>query len=396
MGDTSRAVSEATARRAAKTKGSNVLALVEGRQVLLSDWQENQEKIDRSAVEVGDEVNRQRSLLVERQRSIERQIAQIDKSIRKMVPDYFSLIRPQSLEIQQAKNILRTDEAVLLLVPTDSGTHVFFVSQEIMQWHRSNWDSSQIQNAAKQLLWSAGANFPVTDDEKAIWSKNSDGHEPFLLETAYELYNQLIAPIAKNLDQKRHLFVSSAGSLSNLPLGLLVSEVPEGANGDAEVLRNANWFADDIALIQIPSLQSLNFLRKYRSDQIGEPANPFLGFGDPVLEGESTSRGKTRDGNSQVISGDLRQIFKRGSGTRLADVKALAGLSRLPGTATELTNMWSAFGKPADSLYLADEATEKKIPDIASGCRGSGSGNTRDNGGRDYRTWRAWFGDDSS
>ena len=42
---------------------------------------------------------------------------------------------------------------------------------------------------------------------------------------------------------------------------LLVAEAPTGSDGDPANLRATKWFADAHALIQIPSLQSLKFLR---------------------------------------------------------------------------------------------------------------------------------------
>ena len=36
-------------------------------------------------------------------------------------------------------------------------------------------------------------------------------------------------------------------------------------------------------------------------------------------------------------------------------------LARLPGTATELTAIWNALGKPKESLFLAGQATETRV-----------------------------------
>src|SRR3546814_15067949 len=75
------------------------------------------------------------------------------------------------------------------------------------------------------------------------------------------LYEELIAHLRKALAGKRHLFTSATGSISSLPLGILVTEKPLGVDGDPAALRTTRWFADKAAIVQLPSLQSLQLLR---------------------------------------------------------------------------------------------------------------------------------------
>src|SRR3546814_3405555 len=62
------------------------------------------------------------------------------------------------------------------------------------------------------------------EDERC--SAEGEGDFPFDRGTAFRLYEELIAPLRKALAGKRHLFTSATGSISSLPLGILVTEKP--------------------------------------------------------------------------------------------------------------------------------------------------------------------------
>ncbi len=286
----------------------------------------------------------------------------IDARLRNEAPDYFALTRPDALRLGEAQALLAPDEAALMVVPTEYGTHVMLVSDEGLRWMRSDWATDRIDAAVKRLLWDVGGNVDVDSVEAATWENEGAGAYPFAFDTAHSLYRELIAPVADGLKGKRHLFISASGSLSSLPFGLLVSEVPAGASGDPVVLRSAKWFADAHVLVQIPSLQSLEFLRKYRTQRSDAAALPFLGVGDPVLDGKAEQRGGR---GARVARTSGNGAFKRvfaGSQTRsgggIANISGLKTMARLPGTATELTAMWEQFGKPGNALHLAERATE--------------------------------------
>jgi hypothetical protein len=68
-----------------------------------------------------------------------------------------------------------------------------------------------------------------------------------------------------------------------LPFSLLVTEQPRGRDDDAAALRATSWLADRFALIHIPSVQSLELLR--RSSGGAAAGGGFVGFGDPALAG---------------------------------------------------------------------------------------------------------------
>lgn len=293
---------------------------------------------------------------------LEARMRVIDDRLQKEAPEYFALIRPEALSLRAAQKVLASDEAALMIVPTVFGTHIMLMSDEGLRWIRSDWANDKVDATVKRLLWDVGADVDVGPAEGADWAEEGTGAYPFAFDSAYALYRELIGPIADGLKGKKHLFISASGSLSSLPFGMLVSEVPAGDSGDPDVLRSAKWFVDDHALIQIPSLQSLEFLRKYRTSDRKTTNLPFLGIGDPVLTGQSETRGSRRSMlGGKSSNGAFKRVFSgtptRG-GTNTADISQLRKMARLPGTAIELTAMWEEFGRPANALYLADQATE--------------------------------------
>jgi CHAT domain-containing protein len=295
----------------------------------------------------------------------------IDARLTAATPGYFELIKPALLNEASAKALLAANEAFLMIVPTPRGTHSLVVTRDGIDWHRSAMTEEELAGHVRRLLWDVGSNIDVTPEEEERWSAEGAGDFPFDRGTAYHLYEELIAPVSRALAGKRHLFTSATGSISSLPLGILVTEKPVGADGDPATLRATPWLSDKAAIVQLPSLQSLQLLRAVAS-RGGPGRGPnMIGFGDPLLEGSAATRGVegrtriARGGNAPLAS----NIWRASSGDiQLADPAALRRLARLPGTAKELKAMETLVGPEKTRLFLAGEATETqlKAADLAS------------------------------
>jgi CHAT domain-containing protein/tetratricopeptide (TPR) repeat protein len=364
-GTTSRAVATRAANRQASAAG--IQGLIEQRQVLSEQWQRRDQDILSLVTRKGPDVAAAIQSAMAQRQVLEGQIAEVDARIRVAAPDYFSLIRPALLSTTQAMDLLRSDEAAMMILPREAATHVLLLRSGSLRWHRSEWTEARIDAAAARLLWDVGADVSVEASDAAQWEAEGQGVYPFAFETAHALYRELIAPVERELEGRRVLFISATGLLSNLPLGILVSAVPQGVSGAPETLRSAPWFANRIAQVYIPSLQSLGFLRQFRIEADDGEALPFIGFGDPLLEGKATTRGSRRGaglrGTEQQVPPEGRTVIKIDQGTAkaMADPAVLRAMARLPGTATELTAIWDAFGKPDDTLFLGELATESRV-----------------------------------
>src|SRR3546814_10669751 len=71
------------------------------------------------------------------------------------------------------------------------------------------------------------------EDERC--SAEGEGDFPFDRGTAFRLYEELIAPLRKALAGKRHLFTSATGTISSLPMGILVTEKLRSAEHTSEL-----------------------------------------------------------------------------------------------------------------------------------------------------------------
>ncbi|WP_430386169.1 tetratricopeptide repeat protein [Blastomonas fulva] len=352
--------------------------LVRERETLSTAWSENARKYNEALGNTAPGSAEVRANLTASRTAMADRIAAIDQRLRAEFPQYFALVRPEPLAQPEAEALLAPDEAALLIVPSDAGTHVFAVTSTATVWHRAEQDDEAIAASVKRLLWDVGANIQVDALEDAEWSNQGEGAYPFDRGTAFALYQQLIAPVADTIRGKRHVFIAAAGALSSLPFGMLVTQKPEGADGDPASLRGTRWFADSHALIQIPSLQSLKFLRDRLATSPtsgGAARQPFLGFGDPVLEGEVAIRGG--GGRGVFVKGQGRdprrarpqglaaaEAFAPGttrSGGGVVNIAALRQMARLPGTAIELAAMRTALGASPASVLTGAQATEANV-----------------------------------
>ncbi len=363
-GTADRAVARMAVRRFAETRGQGLAELARESDELAGAWQAADAAYSASLAATGEAAIARRAQIKQELARIESRIEDVEQRIRSEFPEYFALTRNAAIGLGDLQTVLAPDEAVLLLVPTPHGTHSMALTKDGGRWFRSDVNAAAMAQAVRRLLWDVGANVEVPLELEAEWQEEGGSGYPFDRTTAYNIYRQLIEPVNEALAGKRHVFVAAAGSLSSLPLSLLVTAPPEGSDGDPATLRATPWFGDAHALTQIPSVQSLLFLRAAaRAGKSGKGG--FVGFGDPLLGGEGeergVSRGTGRTGKgvprAAALFGDLRS----GTGRRLADPARIAKLSRLPGTARELEAMRDALRAPAQSLHLGGEATETAI-----------------------------------
>ncbi|GAA0478028.1 CHAT domain-containing protein [Parasphingorhabdus litoris] len=352
-GSANKAVALAAARKISESRSKALAELAIQREQLSNQWVAADQELVSSLANIDPDSEARRTNLRDTKAVILSEMEIIDARLRKEVPEYFNFIRPQPLSLAEAKALVGKEDAALLVVPSEFGTHIMAVTDEGLAWRRSDWTAKEIQQAVQRLLWDVGANVEVSPVDAAKWGDEGEGAYPFDRHTAHMLYNQIIAPVAKHLDGKRHLYIAASGSLSSMPFGMLVSSPPSGSDGDPDVLRATSWFADDHALVQIPSLQSLSLFRKINNQHIKQRHDiEFQGFGDPLLNGKAAGRAQR----------NLRQWSRTGSA--LVNTEDLRKLARLPGTAREINALGDAFGASPKAIFLGERATERNIRTI--------------------------------
>ena len=352
-GSTSYAVAEAAASRFAKALGFE--RTVKERQTLTSLWKSLEKALIGSFQIAGDsEGKRYREELGRKMEETSKRIEQLDAILSAEVPRYFSIRSPDPVEISELRAILKPDEAVLILVPSKNGTHSMAVSSDQIEWRRA--DNLPLEDL-NSLIPDFRLGLEVTDET---------GLKLFDLGTAHRLYHELIAPVEDALEGKSRVYVVADGPLSRVPLGVLVTSPPAGDDfsDDDATLRATPWLSDRYALVQLPSVQSLVYVRKFgvegRSlDQKGR--SNFSGFGAPVLDGKARSRGARSPTIGPQDAATLVSNLDKALDKPLMDPQALRRLAALPGTRTELEQVSEALGASKSALYLADRMTEPAI-----------------------------------
>ena len=359
----SKAFGGATARRTAAARSPELGELVAQREALSLLWEIAE--LERIKLLSEDASKNARALTERRklQKDLTDQMAVIDNRLKSDAPEFFELLRPQPLDATDAAKLLKPSEAVLLLQPGEFGTHVILVTAKGPYWHRSGWARDRINAAVQRLLYDSGSSIKVPDKILDRWDDEGRGYLSYDRNLAYAVYQELIAPFSEELQGISQIFTVAGGSLSSLPLAILVSEAPaEGDDASAAGLRQTRWMIDDFALATLPSLQSLAQSRTSRRARKKLDRKKFLGFGDPLLDGEGVSRSSSLGRRSRPDT-RLRGIFKIDNKSRdgRAQVEKIRALSRLPGTASELKNLSAVLGGNEDALYLAERATEPRF-----------------------------------
>ena len=344
-GSTTPAVAEAAAARFAASVGLQGLA--EERKALAQRWTALDERLVR-AQSGGDDRAALRETIRTDIRAVEARIAEIDAQLAVEAPQYSAILNQQAVGLQELRRILGEDEAVLFLVPTDLGTHSMAVTREAIRWHRADPNRSQVAETVKRFregLEVKGEFLPAFD-----------------LVLAHQLYVDLVEPVEVVLNSKKRVYAVADGALSRLPLGTLVASAPtEGADtSDPEVLRRADWLADRYALVQLPSLQSLVFIRGFSTSQ-SEAEAVFSGFGAPALLGRAATRGARSPTIAPIDASTLVEPSNPDPVLQLMNPDALRRLAALPGTRQELERVRDALHAGKASLFLGPAMTEAAI-----------------------------------
>jgi CHAT domain-containing protein/Tfp pilus assembly protein PilF len=249
----------------------------------------------------------------------------------KRFPDYVALLKPQPLTVSDTQALLANDEA---LIAFDFGakSYVWIVTKDRAEW--------------RQLAISADDVSKVVATLRSELDPNS--LKPFDAGLAYQLYKQVLGPIADLISNKTRLSFILSGALTSLPPQVLVMSDPTGTK-----LNEADWFVRKYAITVLPSTASLKTLREAKS--IVAAAKPMIGFGDPVFDrtGQTTPKQKLASLNRSLPE------FYRGA---IADAKSLAqALPPLPETADELRTVAKELGASPNDINLGESANVTNV-----------------------------------
>lgn len=353
------AMALAAARRAADQAESGLGALARDRESLAERLSANITAMSQTFETIGgDGATRRVELATERSR-IETMIRSIDARMRSEFPSYFSLVRPAAVTIEEVQARLGPDDAMLVVLPTDAGTHSLAVTRQGATWVRSEWAIEQVDAAVQRLRWDLGARVTAPVELRRAWQEEERDctARPFHRGLAHQLYREIFANLEPLLAGKRRLFVVAGGPLAGLPFAVLTTAPGQGSDSDASALRATSWLADRFAMVTLPTVEALGSRQATPAAAVSTGA-AFAGFGDPLLLG-SPQLANCGRATAAPTEGSARSASR--SGANATNARMLKGLSRLAGTSVELDNMRRAFGAPAGALHLADRATEAAV-----------------------------------
>jgi CHAT domain-containing protein len=341
VGRPSRSIAQMAARELADSADPGTGELLRRRRSIVEEWHVNErDRLDATARanEVGpDRLEAFRA----RRAQLETEASRIDGRLRTAFPRYAAFARPSPLSLEQARALFGPREAGLMIVPTEFGTHLMAVTDEGLFWSRSAITDEEIAELVRALRAQLDPQAPPggeaigpSDDPRRL--------RGFDRSLGHRLYSELIAPVLERLAGKTHLYIAADGALNSLPLGVLVSAPPHGEDDDPAALRSTSWLADDFALVQIPSLQSLAYLREVAAGRPapGSQLEPYAGFGDP-LPVSATSAATADSGRERPGAG--------------------LPFSRLSGSGPELELLREALEGAPQSVHLREAATERRV-----------------------------------
>lgn len=330
----------------------------------------------------------------------------IDRLLAKDFPQFAELSSPKPLSIQTVQALLEGDEALIVFLDIPRFGKLpeemlaWAVTRSDVRWIRTAGGTAALSEKVATLrcgldrdgLWSWSGRQWVAKGErcKALKPNGLGSVEPlpFDLTVARELYDQLLKPFA-NLIEGKSLIIVPSGSLTSLPFHVLVTEPldasdaiapqPPGLAAPTPDYRKAAWLALKHPIALLPSVGSLQVLRKLGPSQAKEP---YVAFGNPLLNGGPADRERAKQALAkQKCPQDLEGMRQRVAGTAKGGIPALSSIWRgsvdqaelrrqapLPETADELcavAKSLGALGREAETVWLGARASETNLKTLS-------------------------------
>lgn len=281
------------------------------------------------------------------EREARRERAEISRSF----PDYVALADPRPLSVAAVQALLNDDEALVAILAGSTKSFVWALTRERAEWAEIDAGSQTLAEHVAVLR--NGLDPLAQQDAEGSAGSKAGVVQGFDLARAHALYKLVIGPVAPVLAGKTHVIVVPTGPLTSIPFQVLIT-APPGPQTGTDALREAAWFIKSHALSILPSVQSLNALRKVAPR--GAAPKPFFGVGDPVLDGPPGPRQRSARRSSPVPA----RFYRNG----LADIRAVRELAPLPDTADELRAIAKVLGATADAVNLREAASEARVKSV--------------------------------
>jgi CHAT domain-containing protein len=271
---------------------------------------------------------RKRELELRREHTkLTEEIEGLDKTLRQKFPDYTELTNPRPVALQTVQKLLKPEEALLLQLTGETGTFVFLVRQNDVKLSHIDMNKIDLHRYVTSLRKGLVAHRP-----------------PFDTAAAHYLYQNLILPFESNLKGIRNIIAVVDGAMQTLPLSVLLVS-PAAPPESSSNFQQLDFLALHYALSVVPSVSSFEALRSLVKPS--ESKEPFMGFGDPDLNGPTPGE---REIPADVVNKSVASI----------DLKTLR-LEPLPATRDELMALAKLLKAGENSLFFGEKATESAV-----------------------------------
>ncbi|EGF93633.1 tetratricopeptide repeat family protein [Asticcacaulis biprosthecium C19] len=258
--------------------------------------------------------------------AVDVELANLAGALDAIFPDFDRLSNPEPLGLKAVQAGLARGHAVVMPLLGDDKVLTFVVTRRGLTWDTAPLDRVSAHQAIDAIR---------KDIDLGMLPAVGTGREAeFDRQPAWRLGGAIFTPkIQAVLKGTRELDILGSGALMSLPLGLLLTEAPQGTDSDPAALRDSAWLIRSFAVSVKPGLVTGKTAKT--------KASGFLGVGAPVLAAED---GETfRGGNS------------------MADAEALRRLPGLPMAEAELERMRQALGLDRSDLLTGRNATETRL-----------------------------------
>jgi CHAT domain-containing protein/tetratricopeptide (TPR) repeat protein len=373
-------------------KGLGPLAsLVRKRQDLIARHQDETRRLDMAAGRADTKTaNDARAALS----ALDMKLAAIDARLSTEFKEYAELANPRPLGLAAVQGLLEPREALVFFldVPQFSKlpeeTLAWVVTKQAVRWRSIPPGTGALSDRIAALRcgldtssWDDSASWPQeTALDKQRIAEQQARHArckellglevspaawpPFDLTKSHELYQALLAPFA-DLTNSKHLIIVPSGPLTSLPFHVLVTRPVDPLLAGMARYRRAAWLAMQQPVTVLPSVGSLQALRRLGPSQAREP---YIGFGNPLLLGPSGTDKrawqKQHCAPGVIRSAEAKGRTGRGVSLRTVDLMQLRAQEPLPETADELCAVAGALGALArqrETVWLGERAIERNV-----------------------------------
>lgn len=291
------------------------------------------------------------------------------RAIEARYPEYAELVDPRPATVERARAVMGDEEALIATYIGEEATFVWALRKTgPVAFAAVPKGRAAIAANVARLRTALDPNAAVLGDIPA-----------FDLDTAYELYRDLLRPVEAGFAGAASLLVVPHDALGQLPFGVLVTAptrlAPEGESSALfAAYRDVPFLIRKADVTQLPSIASLAALRGLPAASAAR--KPFVGFGDPWFSAAQMAEARGRE-NAQIAAVSTQDLQTRGirlvrrnaPATGGVDSAELSILPRLPDTAEELRGVARALGADASDIVLGAAANERNVASMGIGDR---------------------------